>query len=183
MVSKALQNLSGKTSDKAAWDALFRYFNQTRHATDAGYKPGEKLTIKFNSNYDHKKDNWAAATKKGMCSPHTINALVKQLVNVAGVPGKDITIYDVADGRYIGDPIYNRIRANGGAFEDITFMCNTKMAGEGRIAPEADTTEPLRFSNAEIGTALHPILRVPTRVVEARYRINLANWRAHEVAG
>ena len=183
MVSKTLQNLSGGKNDKEAWDALFRYFNKTRNGADAGYKPGEKITIKFNSNYDHKKDNWAAATKKGMCSPHVINALVRQLVNVAGVPGRDITIYDVANGRYIGDPIYNRIRANGDAFRDITFMCNTGMAGEGRIAPIPDSTDPLHFSDPEIAKTLHPILRVPTLVVEAKYRINLANWRAHEVAG
>ena len=182
MVSKALQDLSGKPTDKEAWDALFRHFNQTRHASNAGYQPGEKITIKFNSNYDRKKESWPA--KKGMCSPHVINALVVQLVKVAGVPGKDITIYDVANGRYIGDPIYNRIRANEDpAFRDITFMCNPNMAGEGRIAPVPDKTDPLRFSNPEIATTLHPVLRVPSVVVEAKYRINLAVWRAHEVAG
>jgi uncharacterized protein (DUF362 family) len=182
MVSKTLQNLSGKQTDKEAWDALFRHFNQTRHGADAGYTPGEKISIKFNSNYDRKKEGWP--TKKGMSSPHAINALVVQLVKNAGVPGKDITIYDVADGRYIGDPIYNRIRANDDpTFRDITFMCNPKMASNGRIAPIPDQTDPLRFSNPEIAKVLHPVIRVPSLVAEAKYRINLAVWRAHEVAG
>lgn len=50
MMSKSLQGLAGKKTDKEAWDALFRHFNKTRHNSDAGYKPGEKITIKMNSN-------------------------------------------------------------------------------------------------------------------------------------
>ena len=39
MMSRSLQGLSGKKTDKEAWDALFRHFNKVRHNTDAGYKP------------------------------------------------------------------------------------------------------------------------------------------------
>ena len=48
MVSTSLQGLTGKKSDKDAWDALFRHFNQTRGFGDAGYVPGEKIAIKCN---------------------------------------------------------------------------------------------------------------------------------------
>jgi uncharacterized protein (DUF362 family) len=182
MFSRTLQNIAGQKNDKASWDALFRHFNQARYGTQGGYKPGEKITIKINCNFDKKKEGWP--TRKGMTSPHLVNALIAQLIKVAGVPGKDITLYDVADGRYIGDPIYERIRANqGAAFQDVTFMCNTHMAGNGRVPPIPDETDPLRFSNEELARTLHPRLRVPTLVAEARYRINLACWRSHDVAG
>ena len=186
MVSKSLQGLSGAKTDKQSWDALFRHFNQTHHQSDAGYKPGEMISIKINCNRDQSTTgNWSIpfATHKGMTSPHVVNAMIRQLVNVAGVHGKDITIYDVADRRYVGDPIYNRIRENPNpTFRDITFMCNPGMAVNGRIAPVPDMTDPVRFSNPELAKALNPILCVPTRVVEAKYRINLCVWRAHDVA-
>jgi hypothetical protein len=186
MMSKALQGLSGKKTDKEAWDALFRHFNKTQHKTDAGYKRGEKITIKINCNRDvYPDEGWThrAVTRKGMASPHVVNALIRQLVNVAGVPGEDITIYDVASGRYIGDPIYNRILANGPSFKDITFMVNPDKAVKGRVAPVPDMTDPLRWSDPELAKAISPIVCVPTVVVEAKYRINMCVWRAHDIAG
>ena len=187
MMSRSLQGMSGKKTDKEAWDALFRHFNKTRHNTDAGYKPGEKITIKMNCNRDqHPDSGWdhAQVTRKGMASPHVVNALIRQLVNVAGIPGEDITLYDVASGRYIGDPIYKRILANPGpTFRDITFMVNTDKAGNGRVPPVPDMKiDPLRWSEPELAKAISPIACVPTVVVEAKYRINMCVWRAHDIA-
>ena len=187
MMSRSLQGLSGKKTDKESWDALFRHFNKVRHNTDAGYKPGEKITIKMNCNRDqHPDSGWdhAQVTRKGMASPHVVNALIRQLVNVAGIPGEDITLYDVASGRYIGDPIYKRILANPGpTFRDITFMVNTDKAGNGRVPPVPDMKiDPLRWSEPELAKAISPIACVPTVVVEAKYRINMCVWRAHDIA-
>jgi hypothetical protein len=186
MVSKSLQGLAGKKTDKEAWDSLFRHFNKMRHSSDAGYKPGEKITIKINCNRDMSTTgDWSApvSTRKGMTSPHVVNALIRQLVNVAGVPGADITIYDVASRRYIGDPIYKRILANPSpTFRDITFMVNTDTAGNGRIAPIPDKTDPLHWSDPELAKAINPIICVPTLVAEAKYRINMCVWRAHDIA-
>lgn len=186
MMSKSLQGLAGKKTDKEAWDALFRHFNKTQHKSDAGYKRGEKISIKINCNRDQHPDagwNHRSVTRKGMASPHVVNALIRQLVNVAGVPAEDITLYDVASGRYIGDPIYNRILANGPRFRDITFLVNTDKAGNGRIPPVPDKTDPLRWSDPELAKAVNPIICVPTHVVEAKYRINMCVWRAHDIAG
>ena len=117
-----------------------------------------------------------------MASPHVVNALIRQLVNVAGVPAEDITLYDVASGRYISDPIYKRILANGPDFHDITFLVNTDKAGNGRIGPIPDMSDPLRWSDPELAKALNPIVCVPTLVAEAKYRINMCVWRAHGIA-
>ena len=48
MVSSALRSLTGKATDKQAWDALFRHYNKIRGKGDVGYKTGEKISIKVN---------------------------------------------------------------------------------------------------------------------------------------
>lgn len=181
MVSTSLQGLTGQKSDKEAWDALFRHFNQTRNLGDAGYKPGEKITIKVNFNNDRPgsppSKPWPSG--RGMPSPQVVHSLIRQLVLQAGVPGKDITIYDVANDRYISDPIYKRIRAESDPnFQDIGFMVNVRTASNGRVAGVPDKTDPIRFSTPEL-----PVAYVPTLVVQAKYRINLALFRPHNIAG
>ena len=48
MMSRAIRELTGETSDGAAWDRLFRYHNKMRGKGNVGYKPGEKIVIKVN---------------------------------------------------------------------------------------------------------------------------------------
>ena len=42
--------LGADRSQKEAWDALFRYFNQAHGTGDVGYRSGEKIAIKINEN-------------------------------------------------------------------------------------------------------------------------------------
>jgi len=178
MFSTSLQGLTGKKTDHAAWDALFKHFNQTRHFAHAGYKPGEKISIKINMNNDRSNEKpWPSG--RGMPSPQVVSALMRQLVQVAGVPGEDITLFDATDGRYISDPIYNRIKNDPDTrLHDIQFVVSRNFAGKGRIAAVPDTTDPIKFSDPKVGTAF-----VPTCVVAAKYRINFALLRAHDICG
>ena len=48
MVSQMIRSLTGENSDEAAWDALFKNFNQTKGRGNAGYIPGQKIMIKTN---------------------------------------------------------------------------------------------------------------------------------------
>ena len=183
MVSSSLKGLTGKKSDKEAWDALFHHFNQTHNFADAGYKPGEKISIKFNFNNDRPgsppAEGWQWPSGRGMPSPQVVHALIRQLVEQAGVPGKDITIYDVANDRYISDPVYQRIRAEADpTYKDITFLVNVRTASNGRVAVVPDKTDPIKFSTTEL-----PVAYVPTHVVEAKYRINCSLFRPHNIAG
>ena len=50
MVSKTLKSLTGKETDAEAWDAIFRYYNQTHGRGNVGYTAGEKIVIKLNLN-------------------------------------------------------------------------------------------------------------------------------------
>jgi len=42
---KSLRTLTGESSDGAAWNALFKYFNHTRNLGDVGYQPGEMVVV------------------------------------------------------------------------------------------------------------------------------------------
>jgi hypothetical protein len=179
MVSSAVRTLAGASSDSAAWDALFRHFNKTRGFGDpstgsgqaAGYRKGEKIAIKINANQD-RGGRWRP--DGGYPSPQVVYSLVHQLVTAAGVPGSAITIYDAS--RYIGDPIYNKIRSNPDPnFQNITFVVAPDSANNGRIAAVHDSANPLQ---TKAGTVY-----LPQCVTQAKYMINLALLRAHTLCG
>jgi hypothetical protein len=174
MISGSLQSLTGERTDGQAWNTLFKFFNQSRKLGDGTYRPGEKVAIKLNSNQD-RPGAWRLGA--GMPSPQVVYALLHQLITVAGVRGEDITFYDAS--RYIGDPIYDRIRSNPDPnFQAPRFMVSQRMAGNGRIEAVPDKSNPIRFSRSGVPTA-YP----PQCVTEAKYLINIALARAHTLMG
>jgi hypothetical protein len=171
MISKSIQKLTGQSSDSSAWNALFKHFNKTRDSGEVGYKKGEKIAIKINMNQERGRD-WSPDI--GLPSPHVVYSLVDQLINNAGMAGSDITIYDAS--RYIGDPIYDKIRSNtDDNFQSIRFVVSPGSAGNGRIGATPDIDNPLL---TRAGTAY-----LPKCVTEAKYIINLALIRAHTMFG
>ena len=175
MVSKSLRTFTGEPNDAAAWDALFRYFNGTRGLGDVGYAKGEKVVIKINMNQDS-GGTWSA--NAGMPSPQMLYSVVDQLVHVVGVPGDAITIYDAA--RYIGDPLYNKIRGDPDPnFQSVRFLCNTTR--NGRIGATHDAANPIRFANPSVPGSARAY--VPRSVTEAKYLVNMALFRAHSLFG
>jgi parallel beta-helix repeat protein len=175
MVSRSLRTLTGQKEDFAAWDALFRYFNKTHNVGDVAYRPGEKIVIKINMNQDS-GGTWAA--NAGMPSPQMIHSVLDQLFHVVGVSGSAVTIYDAA--RYIGDPIYDKIHGDPDPnFQSVTFVCNSTR--NGRIGAVYDPAHPIRFANVSVpGNAT---AYLPRSVTEAKYLINMALFRAHQLFG
>ncbi|MBR4103156.1 MAG: DUF362 domain-containing protein, partial [Thermoguttaceae bacterium] len=90
-VSVALRSLTGADADVDAWDKIFRRFNKTTRKLERGYQKGEVVAVKINLNNSgtRKKDNLGDAT------PQTVLAVVRQLVNQAGVPEENVLVYDV----------------------------------------------------------------------------------------
>jgi hypothetical protein len=174
MVSAGLRSLTGENADKQAWRSLFQFFNESHKSGGGAYRPGEKIAVKLNSNQD-RPGAWRFGA--GMPSPQVVYSLVHQLITVAGVPGEDITLYDAS--RYIGDPIYNRIRANPDPnFQAVRFMVSQRMAGNGRAEALPDKAHPVRFSKSGVPTAY-----LPQCVTEAKYVLNVALSRAHGLMG
>jgi uncharacterized protein (DUF362 family) len=174
MISGTVQFLTGERTDKQAWNSLFQFFNQARNLGSGGYRPGEKIAIKLNSNQD-RPGAWRSGA--GMPSPQVVYALVHQLIIVAGVRGEDITLYDAS--RYIGDPIYDRIRANTDPnFQAVRFLVSQRAAGNGRAEALPDKSAPVKFSRPGVPTAY-----LPQCVTEAKYVLNVALARPHTLMG
>ena len=191
MISRLLRDLTGRKNDKQAWDALFRSFNETHKWGRSGYRPGERIAIKINCNQDRSRngaplllrrrsrDGGPRGPQNGLPSPHVVAALVTQLIEMAGVRGEDIMIYDVTGMRNVGQPIYNRIRANSNPqFQAVQFLVGDDYNLGGRMSPTPDMANPIRFSKAEL-----PAGYLPQQVTEAKYMINMALLRPHGMAG
>jgi hypothetical protein len=170
MVSATIQSLTGQSNDPNAWDALFRHFNQTHSFGDIGYQYGEKIAIKINMNQDS-GGTWSPG--EGMPSPHVIYSVLDQLINAAEVPGSAITIYDAS--RYIGNPIYNKVRNNPDInFQQVRFVVRPSYAQSGRIAATRSASGMI-YSSYPGG----PDANTPQCVTEAKYLINMALLRQH----
>jgi len=175
MVSRSIRTLAGQPDDDQAWDALFRHFNQTYGFGDFGYQSGEKIAIKINMNQDAGAplgSGWVPGA--GMPSPHVVYSFIDQLVNVVGISGSAITVYDAS--RYIGDPIYEKVRSNPDPnFQSVAFVVAPVVAKDGRIGATLDMDNPVHTKG---GTAY-----LPQCVTQAKYIINMAQLRPHQLFG
>jgi PKD repeat protein len=172
MLSRCLRALSGEATDGGAWNAIFRHFNQTHGRGDVGYTAGEGIAIKINQNVTW----WTSydATNGPIASPQMVDAILRQLVQGAGVAERDISVYDAS--RAISHPIYDLCH---GDFPGVSFVDN--LGQSGRVAAVRDDSVPVYYSGAGVdgsGTT-----RLPTCVVRSPYLINMGELRGHEIAG
>ncbi len=184
MMSRALQGLSGQSSDAAAWDALFRYFNGTHGKGDIGYKAGEKIVVKVN--YVGCIRIWNSSATPTLAdynlsradymntSPQMIIALLRQLVGKAGVNEADITVGDTLC--FFPNEFYNMCHEQ---FPKVQYL--EYLGRFGRTAAKPSSV-PLYWSTPAAAGAKTDY--VPTCYVEAEYLINLANLKSHgDMAG
>ena len=182
MMSRAIQNLTGKASDAKAWHALFQHFNQARGNGKAGYKRGEKVTIKVNLvgciigwGVDPKSHDLARDLDYMNASPQMILALLRQLVHAAGVRPQDISV---------GDPLslfpnqwYGLLHPE---FPDVHYLDH-----EGGNADYPRTR--VQYSSIPFHWSCRPAGAtqdfVPLPYAEAKYLINMANLKSHTGAG
>ena len=168
MLSHSLCQLTGQTSDTAAWEALFTHFKTQRGET-GGYRPGEKIAIKANLNGSK---NHSDPKNNSFVSPVVAFALLNQLAQ-AGVKPDDITLYDAS--RYVPDPIVNTCRTaalTGLHFADFS-------GGDGREVCQRDSSQPIQWSINPQGNPAY----LPTVVTRATYLINIALFKGHSLAG
>ncbi|MBN2001331.1 DUF362 domain-containing protein [candidate division KSB1 bacterium] len=178
MLSKAIQSLTGQTNDQDAWQTLFTYFNHNNEKGDIGYQAGEKVSIKLNlvncrlRGHNYHYGNYIYS------SPQMVLALLRQLVNEAGVPDSCITFYDT--GMEIPYTISQRCFDE---FPNVRFV--DFIGGDGikkykrNTAARVNWSEKFILSEAGGGNPAY----LPTVVTEAHYIINLANMKGHGGAG
>jgi hypothetical protein len=163
MLSDALQMLTGEESDSAAWDAIFRYYNQTHEKGDVGYAAGEKIVIKINLN-----GNVSYHSNTIDTSPQIALAILKQLINVAGVAEADISIGD--PGRTISNLYWDKCHS---VFSSVKYWGD----GNGRTSIVPSDTFEFYSSDGKVQDYL------PQCYLEAAYMINIAVFKKHHRAG
>ena len=150
MLGKAMLEVSGAETEEEAWAAVFSYFNVSHGKGETGYQEGEKIFIKINAvhawttNEDLSiRDDDAYGNVD--TSPQVILAVLRQLINKAGVP---------EDAIYIGDPLtevfkhlYDKLSAD---FPGVHYL--SKGDHENRDKLMLTNDAELRFSDR--GTVL-----------------------------
>ncbi|HVO72744.1 MAG TPA: DUF362 domain-containing protein [Ignavibacteriaceae bacterium] len=169
MLSKALEALTGKSSVAEAWDAVFRYYNQSHDRGDVGYSSGEKIVIKLNLNTgctgtnNNRSDLSLVDT-----SPQIVYAVLDQLVNIVGVPQEDIGFGD--PGRNVDNIFWNKFHST---FPQVKYWGN----GTGRTPVELSDNPELHTSDGEMD------LYLPKCYLEAAYMINIPVFKQHHRGG
>jgi len=184
MLSQAIQSLTGKTSDSEAWDAIFKFHNNTRGKGEVGYQAGEKVFIKMNAtsawsgNYNDDDltkvyEGWWGNVNRyyglSESSPAFILSVLRQLVNNANVAQEDIYIGDPM--KFIYQHIYEYLRAE--------FL--------GRELAVKGTTPLIKYSDR--GTVLvsngNPVYedRLYKIYEEMEYMLNLPQMKGHVRGG
>ena len=92
MLENALKSLSGKGTEAMAWDALFKNFNEEKKNIRSGYSMDQKIAVKINQNNTKRH----ADTTGLNGTPQLVYALIASLTKEAGVPQKNITIFDAS---------------------------------------------------------------------------------------
>jgi gluconolactonase len=180
MMSRSVRALTGAATDAEAWDKLFRYFNKAHGKGDIGYKPGEKIAVKVNfvgfifsaGGVDAETYKLGRTIDYMSTSPQLLVALVRQLVNAAGVKPADISICDSL--AYFANEYYDIIHKE---FPDV--QCMDRGGKFGRVKMKVSSV-PLYWSCNPQGVKQDYI---PETFVEAEYLINFANLKAHTGAG
>jgi hypothetical protein len=173
MLSKSLHALTGKATDAAAWDTLFRYFNIQHGKGNIGYRAGEKIAIKINlvqSSFPGGIGNQC------FVAPQLAVALLRQLVNIAGVKDSSITFYDTD--RYVPDPVYTKCKK---AYPGVHYMGWDSLNGREKYVRDTTRVHWSENLTQEINGGNPAYL--PTVVTQASYLINLGNFKGHRYMG
>ena len=192
MLSAALRGLTSTTNDAAAWDALFRSFNQRRGLGNISYaeSPRKGIAIKINQNpcnYDN--DNYYALNGvKGAAgdeysitgNPHLILALVKQLVTY-GVAQTNIVVCDPTSlnhgwggNRTIGDNIYLYVT---NSYPSVRFVDG--VGNQGRELALWPSSNNIVYPTNLTGEATSSGLKICQQILDAGFFINLAIMKSH----
>ena len=167
MIREGIRTIAVNNDVKKAWKAIFKDFNKTHGRGSAGYSAGEKIAIKLNMNNTFSYED----NEELNSSPYVTLALLRSLVNDAGVNPADITVCEPS--RYITDRLYDLCA---GEFPEVSFVDN--VGENGRIKCEFyDNAIPFTPGKGEKQKGLAKC------IVDADYVINSALLKIHKGPG
>jgi hypothetical protein len=188
MLSKAIRSVGGGSTDAEAWDALFRYFNQTHARGSRGYQAGEKIAIKINLTTCNARSGTSTVDIHGTYekrnaysdghwmntidnSPQMILTLLRHLVYTVGVQPTDISVGDPTGlfPKYMWDRLHPE-------FPAVHYFDN--FGGAGRTRTEFSGVE-FNWSAPDAAGKVQDY--VPQPFAQADYLINFAILKGHSV--
>jgi hypothetical protein len=182
MFSLSLQKLTGKNSDSAAWDTLFRSFNIFHGRGNKKYSAGEKIAIKVNLVGGCRLPSWCPVDTNTLrlfakldymnVSPQCMHALLGELVRVVGVAQSDISIGDPS--AYFPGQLFDML------YPDFPGVHYIDCKGTLNRTKVEFSTEPMYWSCRPTGVNQDYI---PRHYADAAYLINLAAMKSHSTAG
>ncbi|MFC1766518.1 DUF362 domain-containing protein [Planctomycetota bacterium] len=177
MFAQAVGSVTGTQDVAAAWTRLFQYRNELNGKGKKDYQAGEKIVVKVNMNAMSKPN--AKWTDQGYPSPHMLNAMVKQLVEVVGVKGEDLLIADPS--RFFVGPLYEKIRSNGSEeYRKIQFVEKKAQNIPQHVQAQPDTNNPIFFTMPDRSRYK---MCLPQCFTDATYIIDYCVVRPHRVFG
>ncbi len=166
MLASGIRRIGGKANIREAWDEIFKYYNEKHGKGAVGYTPGEKFAVKINLT----NSNGAPGPTRMDSSPQLVLAMLHQLIEVVGVPQKDI---------WMGDN-YRTFRDNYWAkchtvYPDVHYIDGTGYNGREKTKPSAE--QLIRFSDGLETSS------IPQHYLDATYFINMPCLKSHDTAG
>jgi len=184
MLIAGLCSITGKKEINNAWDAVFRFHNQKRGKGDVPYRKGEKIYIKLNrtsasggmtAEYERRKDR--PVTLSSETSPQIVLSTLRQLVNVAGVPQKDIYVGDAMRNIYQDEYIKYYTE-----FPEVNYLSSFGST-HGRILGSESSRDLLFYSDNKAVMKEAGSDKIYTVLEDAEYLINLPSMKGHGIAG
>ncbi|MDZ7288372.1 MAG: DUF362 domain-containing protein [candidate division KSB1 bacterium] len=180
MLAEAVMALTGEATAAQAWEAIFKYHNENHRKGGVGYKKGEKIFIKINSVHASNLNADGSIKRNSNyglvdTSPQAVLAVLRQLINHAGIDQNDI---------YVGDPFRDIFKHCydmwHNDFPNVHYLDRSGFPGRERFvrgsSPSvfyADKKKVLPYENE----TLYAILE------EAEYLINIPAMKGHRWAG
>jgi hypothetical protein len=189
MVSTCIQNVTGRSTDSAAWDALFHYHNKNAGKGDIGYQAGERIFIKINAtsswdgNYNPTDLSKVQNSYYGISetSPQVVLSVLRQLVNTAKVPQANILVGDPL--RHIYKHCYDIWHPE---FPSVHYLDHNGYAGREKVL--ASQTAIIHYSDR--GKVLHTSTggatvsdHLYTVLDSAAYLVDIPMLKGHAYAG
>ncbi len=184
MLVAGLCSMSGKESTADAWDAVFRYHNQKRGKGNVPYKKGEKIYVKLNrttasggmdSEYRRLEDK--ALPLACETSPQIVISMLRQLVNVAGVPQNCIYVGDAM--RNIYQDEYIKYYAE---FPEVNYLSSSGST-HGRILCIESSREMIFYSDNKSVMKEGGSDKIYKVLEDSEYLINIPSMKGHGISG
>lgn len=184
MIEDAIQGLAGEAATADAWDAIIKDFNNRKGKGSVGYSSGETVFIKINEGtsnwYGTYPDPFRKSNKSPISetSPQVTLSILKQLVDVVGIPEENIWVADPRS--HIWQDTYLKCHAQ---YPDVHYGDQYDDYDGTRDILTEDAFPAVTFSdNGTVMTNANED-KYFVEITEADYLINLAALKAHARAG